>query len=178
MPNRAHLSICTTVLAATLGLSAPNVSAADYSVDINKTEIIRVPGTAAAVVVGNPEIADVSVHSTDTLFILGRSYGETNLIILDSSGQTIMNADIAVSYTAPQNTVQLLNIGEGLETYSCNPQCLPAPVLGNTDAFRGANEGEATPINNSMITASPTNGGTMRSAPQARAPQQLSGPPR
>ena len=44
-----------------------------YSVDLNKTEIVRLPENAGAVVIGNPEIADVTVHSANTLFVVGLS---------------------------------------------------------------------------------------------------------
>ena len=40
-----------------------------YSVDLNKTEIVRLPENAGAVVIGNPNIADVSIHSANTLFV-------------------------------------------------------------------------------------------------------------
>ena len=91
-----------------------------YSVDLNKTEIVRLPENAGAVVIGNPEIADVTVHSANTLFVVGRGYGETNLVVLNSSGHTIMNADIQVVNKISSNGVRLYN-GKMRESYSCVP---------------------------------------------------------
>ena len=41
-----------------------------YTVGINKTEIVKLPSPASAVIIGNPEIADVTIHSSDTIFVL------------------------------------------------------------------------------------------------------------
>ena len=132
---------------------ANTASADGYNVDINKTEVLRLPGAAAAVVIGNPDIADVSVHSIDTLFLVGRSYGETNLIVLDEFGQTMLNTDIRVGSPVPRNGVQIHRMGDGgRESYNCNPYCLPAPTLGDNGIFRGEFQGTAAPITNTTVT--------------------------
>jgi len=69
--------------------------------ELNKTEIVRLPGPATSIIVGNPKIADVTVQASDLLFVVGRGYGETNLIILDNQGNTMMNADLQVVNTLP-----------------------------------------------------------------------------
>jgi len=126
-----------------------------YSVELNKTEVVYLPTTAGAVVIGNPEIADVSVHSGNTIFVVGRGYGETNLIVLDSAGHKIMDADIQVVNNLPARGVRLYN-GNQRETYNCAPYCQPAPVLGDSREFIGANQGTATEINNNVATGTPT----------------------
>jgi len=105
-----------------------------YSVELNKTEILRLPASASAVVIGNPKIADVSVHAVDTLFVVGRGFGETNLIVLDADGNTMMDADIrVVGVNSPQG-VRIFN-AKDRETYSCLPYCQPSPVLGDERSF-------------------------------------------
>ena len=126
-----------------------------YSVDLNKTEIVRLPENAGAVVIGNPEIADVTVHSANTLFVVGRGYGETNLVVLNSSGHTIMNADIQVVNKISSNGVRLYN-GKMRESYSCVPYCMPSPILGDDPVFIQSNSGDAQTINNNASTALPT----------------------
>ena len=126
-----------------------------YSVDLNKTEIVRLPENAGAVIVGNPEIADVTVHSANTLFVVGRGYGETNLIVLNTAGHTIMNADIQVINKLSPQGVRLYN-GKSRETYSCVPYCLPAPVLGDTPGFISGNAGQAQSGQARASTALPT----------------------
>jgi len=110
------------LFAAGLPLTAQAGSTTSYKVELNKTEIVRLPGAASAVIIGNPKIADVTVQSSDLIFVVGRGYGETNLIILDSNGNTMMNADLQVVNTLPQHGVRLYN-GSSRQTYSCIPYC-------------------------------------------------------
>jgi len=126
--------------------------AGEYSVEINKTEIMRLPGSAAAVVIGNPKIADISVHSSDTLLINGRGYGETNIIVFDEFGQTVMNADISVSPPRSTSAVRVNYVGAGQETYNCRPYCVPAPVLGDSNEFIGKFEGDSIASTNTTAT--------------------------
>ena len=84
-------------------------SGGHYSVELNKTEVVYLPANAGAVVIGNPEIADVSVHSANTIFVVGRGYGETNLIVLDAAGHKIMDADIQVVNNLPASGVRIYN---------------------------------------------------------------------
>jgi len=138
-----------------------------YSVDLNKTEIVRLPENAGAVVIGNPAIADVTVHSANTLFVVGRGYGETNLLVLNSAGHTLMNANIQVINKRSSQGVRLYN-GKMRETYSCAPYCLPSPILGDDPSFIGANSGEAKVINNNASTALPTPPNSFDLPPQSR----------
>lgn len=126
-----------------------------YSVELNKTEVVYLPSNAGAVVVGNPEIADVSVHSANTIFVVGRGYGETNLVILDAEGRKIMDADIQVVNNLPAHGVRIYN-GKERETYSCAPYCQPAPVLGDSRAFVASNQGGGQPITNNIASGVPT----------------------
>jgi len=132
--KRASLSII-----AVIGLAAGTAFANSptYSVPLNKNELVRLPVPASAVIIGDPSIADVSVHSSDTLLVVGRSYGVTNLIILDQAGQTIMNSDIQVVQNRSNGSVRVFKIGQGRESYSCTPECLPSPSLGDTGEFIG-----------------------------------------
>lgn len=128
------LSFGLSLLAVSVSLPAQARNFQSYTVELNKTEIVRLPGAAASVIVGNPKIADVTVQSSDLLFVVGRGYGETNLIILDAQGNTMMNADLQVVNTLSTNGVRLYN-GKARETYSCIPYCGPSPVLGDTTNF-------------------------------------------
>lgn len=127
------LIIATALTAASL--TAIPVSAGER-VEINKTHIVNLPQAAAAVIVGNPDIADVSVHSDRMLFLLGRSYGETDLLVLDSYGNTILNTDVTVISSQNPNLVKVTNIGQGSESYNCTPNCLPSPQFEDDIAFK------------------------------------------
>ncbi len=143
---------------AVLGLTVSSMAAfagQHYSVDLNKTEVVYLPENAGAIVVGNPNIADISIHSANTIFVVGRGYGETNLIVLNAEGHSILNADIQVTQTQPSHGVRLYN-GKVRESYSCTPNCLPSPVLGDSPGFIDANSGSAENITNNAASTSPT----------------------
>lgn len=140
-----------TLLSLTAGLvlTAPiSAQAQDamYSVQLNKTRIVHLPEPASAVVVGNSNVADVTVHSSETLFIVGRGYGDTNLIVMNSEGQTIMNADIHVTVSDAKNNIRIYNGSPTMRaSYNCSPYCQPAPILGDSPDFIEANKPEPAP---------------------------------
>ncbi|MEP1230662.1 MAG: pilus assembly protein N-terminal domain-containing protein [Litorimonas sp.] len=131
----AAIFAATLVSSPALGQSRP---VDNYSIELNKTEIVRLPRAASAVLIGNPDIADVSVHSVDTIFVVGRGYGQTNLIILDQTGNTMLETDLNVVHTLPKDGVRLFN-AKSRETYSCITYCQPSPVLGDDPSFIGNN---------------------------------------
>jgi len=170
-----------TATLSTLAISSVSFAgdfAGAYSVELNKTEIVRLSEPASAVIIGNPKIADVSVHSSDTVFVLGRGYGQTNLIVLNSSGETILNADIQVVSSISQGNVRLYN-GQNRATYSCSPYCLPSPVLGDSVEFVVLNTPETREISTTSITGSnmrPSNmvGISMEQEPDFSQPESRS----
>lgn len=129
-----------------------------YQVELNKTQILRLPSSAGAVVIGNPSIADVSVHAADTLFVIGRGYGETNLVILDRQGQTIMDADVQVSQSVSPQSVRVFNGGQR-QSYNCAPNCQPAPVLGDSPDFISDFTSAGSPIFSSEALGAQGGGG-------------------
>ena len=142
-------------LALTPFAAHAGTASSHYSVELNKTEVVYLPANAGAVVIGNPEIADVSVHSANTIFVVGRGYGETNLVVLNAAGHKIMDADIQVVNNLPSHGVRLYN-GKERETYNCAPYCQPAPVLGDSRDFLQSNQGTAAAINNNIATGTPS----------------------
>ena len=137
-------------------VSAPTVKT--YSVELNKTEVVRLPAPASTVIVGNPSIADISIHSPDTIFVIGRSYGETNLTILDHAGQTILDADIQVNNNVPRNGLRVFFGASGRQSYNCSPYCAAAPVLGDSPGFIAANSGGGGTINNPVAFGNSSSG--------------------
>lgn len=140
--------------------SAP-INTQTYSVDLNKTQVVHLPQKAGAIVVGNPAIADISVHSDKTIFVIGRGYGETNVMVLNTTGQVVMDANIQVINALPSNGVRVYRGSSGeRNTYNCAPYCNPAPVLGDSGTFIASNQGSTVQINNqvantSSVTSSP-----------------------
>lgn len=148
------------------GLTATNASANDglYSVQLNKTEILRLPAAAGAVIIGNPDIADVTIHAADTLLVVGKGYGETNLIVMDKQGNTMMNSDIQVITPQSKNQVRVFNANSRM-TYNCGPSCNPSPTLGDSDQFVSDNTASGGGgLSENIFAAASGSGGTQTSA--------------
>lgn len=162
------------VIAAAVSLPAQAGNGGSYTVELNKTEILRLPGAAASIIIGNPKIADVTVQSSDLLFVVGRGYGETNLIILDAQGNTMMNADLQVVNTLPQQGVRLYN-GKNRETYSCIPFCGPSPVLGDDSRFLGNNTSSETALSSIPAFSATSSAPASSGSPAGAAPGGIVG---
>jgi len=118
-------------------------------VNVNMARILRIASPAATVVVGNPGIADVTIQDPQTLILTGRSYGKTNLIILDSIGNPI--ADIVLSVVLQSAGFVTVYQGAARTTLSCAPNCQPTIMLGDDIAFT------ADAIGSSNLVASSAN---------------------
>lgn len=66
---------------------------------IGKSTLMRVPSPIERISVGNPNIADVSLISPVELYLLGKNYGSTNLLIWRKGGATSA-IDVNVSIDA------------------------------------------------------------------------------
>ena len=56
--------------------------------------LVRLPEGAQTLVIGNPLVADVNmVKGNQLLVITGKSFGTTNLIVLDRAGQQVGEFD-------------------------------------------------------------------------------------
>ncbi len=108
-------------------------------VTVDRAKIFRISRPARTVIVGNPSIADATIEDERTLVLTGRSFGVTNLIILDDKGDLIVDHTIVVrSHEA--NTVRIYR-RSSRETYACAPVCEPTLTIGdNQETFTYANE--------------------------------------
>lgn len=142
------------LMAGLIACASPALAGSDdvYKVELNKTEIVRLPGAASSIIVGNPKIADVTVHSVDTIFVVGRGFGETNLIVLDAQGNTMMDTNLQVVNTLSSHGVRLYN-ARMRETYSCIPYCGPSPVLGDNPEFISMNTTESRELDTTVAGA-------------------------
>lgn len=112
---------------------AGSAIAQQITLEANSTTPLRLSAAAASVVIGNPGIADVAVHNENLLFITGKSFGSTNLLIFDESGKQIYAGDISV-ITSRENLLAINRAGE-VNTYDCAPRCQPTMTLGDDRNF-------------------------------------------
>ncbi len=99
------------------------------TVPIDQARILRIQRQAASVIIGNPSIADVTIHDARTLVLTGRSYGLTNLVVLDSDGEVLLDDSVVVS-SVEDHSVRVYR-QEARTTYSCTPTCEPKVTIGD-----------------------------------------------
>ncbi len=108
-------------------------STKDLVVRYDQAQLIRLPRPAADVIVGNPSIADVAIQGTNLLVVTGKTFGVTNVIVLDADRNVIQDQRIFVERDS-QSVVTLFN-GSTRESYTCTPACAPTMTIGDALPF-------------------------------------------
>lgn len=114
--------------AAALALASA-ASAEQLFVEASKTVALPINGAASSIIIGNKNIADVSVHNENLLFVTGKSYGTTNLLVFDKSGRQLYSSDVLVT----TNSTSLVTINRAGQTftYDCAPNCKAILSIGD-----------------------------------------------
>jgi hypothetical protein len=120
------LNLNAMVILATAG--TPALAGEPLTVLTERTQLITLSAEPGTVVVGNPAIADVTVNGKQ-IFVHGYAYGETNLMILDTTGNQIANFDITVASNSASSVV-LYKAGLRY-TYTCSPLCEASVQVGD-----------------------------------------------
>lgn len=68
------------------------------SIEINKGKLIRINGAASAVMVADPNIADVQVVSPSLVYLNGRAVGETTIFAVDAKDNEILHSVVTVTH--------------------------------------------------------------------------------
>ncbi len=95
----------------------------------DRAKVFRIDAPADTIIIGNPAIADVTMHDRQTVVITGKQFGSTNLVILDKSGQPIIDEVIVVQ----QSETNLVTVQRNAVRYSyaCAPVCDPVFRIGD-----------------------------------------------
>jgi Flp pilus assembly secretin CpaC len=131
-----HLIAIAFSAFALAGLTAQAV-ANDKSilVDIDYARVVKIPDGAGTLVIGNPLVADVTMLKSNQLMVItGKSFGTTNLIVLDRTGAQVGESLITV---VPTHDKLVMQRGPHRESYSCKPDCMPSIDLGDDKEYLG-----------------------------------------
>lgn len=109
-----------TVAATILAGASQTAAAPSMTVPMDQSAPLNLPRGTRDVLIGNPEIADINVLDSGKAVILGKSYGVTNLIVVDQLGRTVMERQIVVS--APAGRVSVIR-GARVDNYACANGC-------------------------------------------------------
>ncbi|OYW82091.1 MAG: hypothetical protein B7Z26_03980 [Asticcacaulis sp. 32-58-5] len=123
---KAALTVLSTSISLMAIMAAPQAMAAQkLQIEKNHATRIALSAPAGNVIVGNPDIADVTVVDTRTIFIVGRSFGRSGVTITDKYGRVIFDGDVVVSQAS--NARGVVTVYKGLKSSSvmCAATCQP-----------------------------------------------------
>jgi hypothetical protein len=100
-----------------------------FDIIVDEVRLIRLGTDAAEIIIGNPAIADVTAQSPRILVLTGKSYGATNLIVLNAAGLEIFNARLGVS----EGRTQVVKLYKGTmrQSLHCAPECQRMLTIGD-----------------------------------------------
>jgi len=118
----------TAALASAAVLLAPAVGtaqSASMNVEIDQAQRVQLRGPAGSVIVGNPQIADVTVVDSNTLYITGKGYGVTEIVAVDAIGRTVFQSQIVVTDGSGSGRVRVWRGAQATEM-ACASSCSPS----------------------------------------------------
>jgi Flp pilus assembly secretin CpaC len=104
--------------------------AAELTVGIDQTRPVRLSNPVSTLSIGNPAIADVNIQSGNVMFVVGKSFGHTNVIGLDNKGDTVL--DLVIHVTEPGSGSVTVYRGNQQVSYNCAPACARVLMPGDS----------------------------------------------
>jgi Flp pilus assembly secretin CpaC len=107
-------------------IGAAMAAESSMTVYADQAKVLKVNGTAASVIVGNPMIADVVLQG-GVVAVQGRHFGNTNVLVLDSRGNELASMQVNV-LREETNSVEIYKGAPegkivGKHSYICAPDC-------------------------------------------------------
>jgi Flp pilus assembly secretin CpaC len=101
--------------------SAAGAAEEMLNVYMNHARVLKLDRPVSKVIIGNSDVADATVADAKTIVLTGRSFGTTNLVVLDTDGNAIVDERILVSIDEG-NTVRVFR-QTVRSVLSCTPNC-------------------------------------------------------
>jgi Flp pilus assembly secretin CpaC len=134
---RSHrLLLALGGVALLAGPGAALAQSGRISVEIDQAQRVQLSGPAGSVIVGNPEIADVTVVDANTLYITGKGYGVTEVVAVDQIGRTVFQSQVVVTAGDGAGRVRVWRGAQATEM-ACAASCSPS-VRGTTGPVAAA----------------------------------------
>jgi Flp pilus assembly secretin CpaC len=157
-----HWLAAAVLAAAIAAQTAPQAAAQQPASDsvimarLDEATLFKLPERAGTIVIGNPLIADVSIHSGGVAVVTPKGNGVTNVVVLDHGGAVLMEKAIVV--TSPPQIVFVYR-GPSRTTYSCSPDCSARVNLGDDPDVFDKVLGETVSRTTQAMTAGANTGG-------------------
>lgn len=122
----ARLALASATIAALLLAfsAAPSAAAPSLVVPLDHATRLHLSHPAGSVVVGNPAVADVTVVDAHTVFVTGRGYGVSEVVVVDPLGRTVWQGEVVV--TAPESGQVSVYRGAQVTEMACAAVCAPS----------------------------------------------------
>lgn len=126
---------------------------------LNQATLIKLDDYISDAIVGNPAIADITIQNAQSFVLTGKSYGRTNLILLNKTGSIIFNKSVFVD--DDQQNIVSVQRGNSRISLTCAPKCQPTPTIGDTTEYVQANsanlKSKLKDVNNAMQLSQESN---------------------
>lgn len=113
------------VAAVALLTASAAMAQSRLSVEIDQAQRVQLRGPAGSVIVGNPQIADVTVVDANTLYITGKGYGVTEVVAVDPIGRTVFQSQVVVTAGDGSGRVRVWRGAQATEM-ACASSCSPS----------------------------------------------------
>ena len=92
----------------------------NLTIPLNKSKLLEFPSDIKNVSVGNPEIADIVVFDSNKVYVLGRSIGATNVLIIDQDDEVLasINLKVDIDLNSVKKNMYELMPGESINVHS------------------------------------------------------------
>ena len=114
----AFLSLCAASANAQVLVST---RAPTLSVTAGQAAQLSLSGPVRDIVLGDPQVAEVSIINERTLVVMGKHTGATSLLAFDAKGRTLIDRQIVVSDTADDAVI--IQRGTVSSAYACGVRC-------------------------------------------------------
>ncbi len=126
-------ALTAAVAAAALFSTAASADeTAPLRVVYDQSVLLHLDRPAKTVIVGNPAIADAQLVNDHTIYVLGRMFGNTNIIAVDGDGAEVTNTSLTVG-GGEFAQVTLYRGPEGQRNLACAPQCERTITQGDSE---------------------------------------------
>jgi Flp pilus assembly secretin CpaC len=134
--------LASAAMLAAVATDIGSAAAADMIVKYDQSQLLKLPRPAADIIIGNPNIADVSIQGGNLLVVTGKSFGITNIIILDADRNVIQDQRVMVERDV--NKIVHLQRGTNRQSWNCSPQCNPTVTVGDDPLYFSQSMSNAT----------------------------------
>lgn len=132
---RAALLAAATATLLSTAATAEETAAAPQTqmrVTTDQSALLHLDRPAKTVIIGNPAIADAQLVNDRTIYVLGRMFGNTNIIAIDADGGEVINTGVTVG-AADSQQVTVYRGPSGQRNLACAPHCERVVMPGDAE---------------------------------------------